>query len=537
MAPITLALLTIGLLWGFWAGRIYSPAVAPKLKQQRFLIAVLSGCFVAGWLLSVKFGGHSLWWLIFKFIPGGSAIRVPARFNFVLNILAGVVVCLVLNELQGRKGGAVKAIAWTASFLVLAEQINTAPNHFIRRASENAVHARVQPRPTECRAFFESVPANPERPVYADQVDAMLIAMLDRVPTVNGYSGWNPDEWHLDPTDKAYLQNIRYWVSHKRIRAGLCGLDLRVGSWTPINFEKIPYLLGSLIDFRTGGNAYLYEAEGWGAREEGGSWAVNGKSLLTLDIPKQPTTDLLITLRARAFLPPQHATFEETIRVNGEAVARWSIKEPRLEKRVRVPLSLLHSPHLQIEFLDSDPKSPAELGLSTDTRRLGLAVEALKVVPVSSQSIYLPNSDIDFRWGGNAYLYQAAGWGEPEEGGSWTVNGRSVLQLELPNQPTTDLRLILRAHAFVPPQRPKLEETVSVNGNKLATWSITDPRLEESVRIPRSLLRSRQVRIEFVNSDPRSPAELGLWKDYRRLGLAIEDLTLEAVSAGGPPPP
>jgi hypothetical protein len=37
---------------------------------------------------------------------------------------------------------------------------------------------------------------------------------------------------------------------------------------------------------------------------------------------------------------------------------------------------------LWIEFIDHDPKSPADLGYSTDSRKLGLAIETLNLEPV-----------------------------------------------------------------------------------------------------------------------------------------------------------
>jgi len=70
---------------------------------------------------------------------------------------------------------------------------------------------------------------------------------------------------------------------------------------------------------------------------------------------------------------------QEALRVNNSEVAESSITDRQsiIEKRVRLPLALVHSRQLRIEFFDHDPRSPAELGLSTDARKLGLAMETL----------------------------------------------------------------------------------------------------------------------------------------------------------------
>ncbi|MFZ0592709.1 MAG: hypothetical protein WAM39_19780 [Bryobacteraceae bacterium] len=103
--------------------------------------------------------------------------------------------------------------------------------------------------------------------------------------------------------------------------------------------------------------------------------------------------------------------------------------------------------------------------------------------------------------------------------------------MNLPAVPTTDFRLTLTAKAFTPPQRPNFEETLRVNNKQFVSWRVTDPEIEEQVRLPRDLVRSGLLKIEFLNSDPRSPAEIGLSTDVRKLGLAVETLKLEPVDS------
>ncbi|MGA8599129.1 MAG: hypothetical protein WB676_30800 [Bryobacteraceae bacterium] len=521
--PLTLALIAAGLFLGF--RRKEDRGRAGLLRyDERFLAAVLGVSFITGWVLSVKVGERSLWWLVFKFIPGGSAVRVPARFNLVLNVFAIILACLVLNGLakQGRRVW--KVVFWAVSFFLIAEQINTAPAHLIRRDSENAILARVGRPPSTCRSFFLTHPAR--RPgklalLSIDQIDPMLIARSYNIPTLNGYSGWFPPGWDFFAFGRGYLQNVRWWARRKEITSGLCGLDLRDGSWTPVNFTKTPYRLGWAIDFHAGGNADFYEAQGWSHAEEVGSWTVGAHSVLILDLQWPPTSDLWLTFKAHAFVVPQHPSFKETLRVNNSEVAEWSITDPQVEKRVRLPLNLIRSRPLRIEFFDHDPRSPAELGLSTDVRKLGLAIETLKLEPDS------PGLTIDFRRGGNARPYETEGWSEAEDEGTWALGGHSVLSVNLPALPAVDCWLLLAGHAFTPPQHPSFEETMRVNGKEVAEWSITDPQVEKRVRLPRNLVRSRLLRIEFFDRDPRSPAELGLSPDDRKLGLALENLELE----------
>jgi hypothetical protein len=522
--PLTLALIAVGIVLGFQGQGVRSRAGSMQ-RGQRFLAVVLGASFVAGWVLSVKIGESSLWWVVFKFIPGGSAIRVPARFNFVLDVIVVVVVSLVLNELEKRRRRAWGLVFWIVPLALVAEQINTASSHSIHRDNEIAILSRVHRPPSACASFFLTHPATPERVFYANQMDAMLVARMDNLPTLNGYSGWTPSGWGLTTFGRDYLQNVKRWAWAKEVRAGLCGLDLRDGSWTLVDFVNTPYRLGSEIDFHAGGNSGLYEAEGWGQAEEGGSWTVGGHSVLLLDLKAPPTTDLWLTFKAQAFVVSQRPSFKEALRVNNTDVGEWSVRDQQIERRVHLPLSLVRSRLLRIEFFDHDPRSPAELGLSTDVRKLGLAIETLKLEPDS------PGLTVDFHRGGNAELYETQGWANPEDGGTWAVGRRSILSVNLPTPPTTDFWLTLTAHAFTPPQRSSFEETLRINNKQIADWSITNPHIEERVRLPLDLVLSRSVRIEFFNHDPRSPAELGLSMDVRKLGLAMETLELEPASS------
>jgi hypothetical protein len=385
--PLTLGLLAAGLLLGFLRAKGRNRPGSEKNKSH-FLSPVLGATFIVGWALSIKVHEHSLWWLIFKFVPGGSAIRVPARFNFVLNILVVVVVCLVLDQLYRGKRHSMTISFWVVSAFLLLEQTNTVPTHHINRDSEHAIFGRVHRPPSACTSFFLASPATPERPPYADQIDAMLIARINNLPTVNGYSGWSPPGWNLAGLDRDYLAHVRRWVQSRGIAAGICGLDLRDGNWSPGIPASTAYLPGSEIDFHSGGNARQYETEGWGKAEDIGTWTLDKRSVLELPLRATPSTDLVLTLRAHPFMPPQRPAYKEILQVNERNVAEWTIAGPQsvTEEHVRLPLFAIRSHVIRIELLDSDPRSPAELKFSTDARKLGLLVESLKLEPVPASN-------------------------------------------------------------------------------------------------------------------------------------------------------
>ncbi len=383
--PLTLGLVAAGLFLSLNRRSLLGNTGSEQ--YQRYLLPALTASFLICLALSLKVGGRSPWWLVFRLVPGGSAIRVPARFNVVLNVLVVVIACVVLNELRKRRDGFWEVAFWLTVSLVLAEQINTTSQHLIDRNSEDAILRRVHRPPSSCASFFLAYPATPERMYFANQIDAMFIARLDDVPTLNGYSGWFPPGWEFLNFDANYLANVRQWALLKKISAGLCGLDLRDGNWIPVDLTTMPYLTGSAIDFHKAGNAGLYEMKGWSGPEPDGTWALGNDSVLLLKLAKAPTSDLWLTFKAHAFAPRQRPEFKESMKVNGREVADWSItnREVIFVKRVRLPLDLVRSGLLRIEFSNHDPRSPAELGVSRDGRNLGLALEDLYLEPNASR--------------------------------------------------------------------------------------------------------------------------------------------------------
>src|SRR5947209_11273678 len=76
----------------------------------------------------------------------------------------------------------------------------------------------VQPPPVVCRAFYvvDSSPKN--LPFFVYQTEAMVISQRLRVPTINGYTGYYPQDWTLvNPKDPGRSEDTRLNSSHANI--------------------------------------------------------------------------------------------------------------------------------------------------------------------------------------------------------------------------------------------------------------------------------------------------------------------------------
>ena len=64
-------------------------------------------------------------------------------------------------------------------------------------------------------------------------IDAMFIAIDHAMPTLNGYSAWEPAGWGLaNPQEPAYPGRVSEWIERHDLQ-GVCALDIEARSMTP----------------------------------------------------------------------------------------------------------------------------------------------------------------------------------------------------------------------------------------------------------------------------------------------------------------
>ena len=232
--PTVLAVFILGL--AIMAARMgVPPYAAPHAGERRKgaadqVLVLLGAAVIILWLLQMDYFGIRPWRAIWATVPGARAIRYTFRSQLVVNLFVALVVARVLAGIAGAR---VSTLLLGAVLIV--EQINLAwPAVMSRRAALAWIDA-VPPPPQGCRIFYVTPHAGPPgRTGPQHQDDAMLLAEIKGIPTLNGYSSWFPKGWALDePASPDYAGAVRGWADRNRIAEGLCGLEPRTGTWTP----------------------------------------------------------------------------------------------------------------------------------------------------------------------------------------------------------------------------------------------------------------------------------------------------------------
>ncbi|TCZ55000.1 hypothetical protein [Roseicella aquatilis] len=222
------------LLLACWIAALAWLARGPALPPGRLaLLRALGLASLATWAMTLQVGGHSLWSLVYHYVPGGKAPRVVARYQIFITL---AVILPAMAFLAARRWP--RPLLAALAGLLLLEQANAYAPLFLDRTLELARLESVPPPPPGCRAFYVSAARTGSRfgeavdDPYNHNTEAMLVAAVRHIPTINGISTFNPPGWPAGiPEDPGYLAAVEAYAKAWGI-AGLCALDLRSFTWS-----------------------------------------------------------------------------------------------------------------------------------------------------------------------------------------------------------------------------------------------------------------------------------------------------------------
>jgi hypothetical protein len=138
---------------------------------------------------------------------------------------------------------------------------------------------------------------------------------------------------------------------------------------------------------------------------------------------------------------------------------------------------------------------------------------------------------LSFTSEGTGKKYQLYGWSTPEKWGTWTDGNVAFALLPLTNSPKKDLKLLIDGHAFLTDEHTSQEVDILVNNHTVATlkYDLQSTNKVRAVKISKTLAleKNGELLIKFNIKNPKSPLELGLSGDSRKLGLGIVSLELK----------
>ncbi len=138
-----------------------------------------------------------------------------------------------------------------------------------------------------------------------------------------------------------------------------------------------------VLTFDSNGNGVPALCDGWSEPEAWGTWAVESPAVLRIAAQTPPPRRCVVELACRACL--HGATDRVTVSCHGggKRLGEWLFTDgiTRKQVRVEVPVSAWTADRmLSLELAVDRLRSPAQLGVSADTRLLGVGVEWMRII-------------------------------------------------------------------------------------------------------------------------------------------------------------
>ncbi len=234
--PPIFCILLIVTAWRILRHRPVGEGAAAPGEWRAFTLAM-----IVGWVLTLQFWILSPWNLVFYLVPGAKGLRVVSRYQLWLTL---PFLLIVVYAWRGRMAALLRSKPWWGVAIVtllLAENLSAETAAQLSRREQRAALDAIPPPPADCRVFYvvasrarEPLYVNAElNALYPHNVDAMFLAEQWRVPTINGFSTFNPPDWNFaDPLAGDYEARVKRYVARHGLRQ-VCRLDMRqAGPWS-----------------------------------------------------------------------------------------------------------------------------------------------------------------------------------------------------------------------------------------------------------------------------------------------------------------
>ncbi|KQS02387.1 hypothetical protein ASG11_13995 [Sphingomonas sp. Leaf357] len=236
--PVVLVTLIVTAAWRIIVRRRVGLDRPVSIELRAFALAT-----IVAWFLTLQFDVASPWGLVFELVPGAKGMRVVSRYQLWLVL---PFLLLVVAAWQERARLVARSKPWLAAgflALLVAENLSAESPAQLSRSAQRTALEPIPAPPASCTSFYvvaarrdEPVYINPEaNGVYPHNVDAMFLAEMWRVPTINGFSTFNPPDWKFaDPLAADYDARVLAYARRHDFR-DLCRLDMRQADpWTRI---------------------------------------------------------------------------------------------------------------------------------------------------------------------------------------------------------------------------------------------------------------------------------------------------------------
>jgi hypothetical protein len=164
--------------------------VGSRIKNGANFI-LMTGMLIVAILLTINISGFSLWYLLHK-LPLASAIRAITRLDQAFLFPVAYLSMIALDEFKKKYVWVVKVILLVLILLFIAEASMTSALTSSKTLWRDRVSSLEATLPKNIKPHSVLFFSQRAGPFYADELDAMWVALRHNFKTMNGYSGIYP---------------------------------------------------------------------------------------------------------------------------------------------------------------------------------------------------------------------------------------------------------------------------------------------------------------------------------------------------------
>ena len=283
------------------------------------------------------------------------------------------------------------------------------------------------------------------------------------------------------------------------------------------------------IIFNKSGNAAEYKIKGFSGFETNCTWTKD--EFASIEIPLPEIADdkfFMVSVEAFPFVAKWLKKRNVSVFVNDEHITDFVMTGSGVYKFALPQDSQKLNNVANIKFKIAKQVSPKDLGLSADSRKLGICVKNLTLSTADKGNPngfeeYKIGKNISFSKGGNSNLYTESGWSNQENGLTWTDGQDAYVNMFVNGAKGKSLKLVVEGSAIFAPTDKYQNVTVYVNDKELTTWLVSRSSVFYNVVIPADVVADGALSIRFHIAKPFSPK-----LDSRRLGFAVKSMELSS---------
>jgi len=239
---VVLLILMAFLIWKLIHEYKKKKIMQQKIETNEILYVSYARALLFSFVLVIECAGMSLWWFVWKFVPGAGSLRAISRWYYFLllpiSILLGILIDRYSKGRKGRKETNYFVAVMALAFCVWCSNIYAGNISNWNYADDLNLIESVPPPPKEAKVIAVMDSGLEPQELYLTNLDAWLIADHYGIKTINGYSGTFPKNhegvWNGNEAQEEYLSQVQEWIEFHGITDNVYVYDRADKKWLEV---------------------------------------------------------------------------------------------------------------------------------------------------------------------------------------------------------------------------------------------------------------------------------------------------------------